>query len=208
MTPAEPAPADLTLRPLAVDDPAEVAAVVEVHLAARAAAEAAGWMPAGVHPPHEVREWLTGRVREDETWVAVAPGPSAPAVQAYARLTATWLDDLYVHPAAAGRGVGRALVELAQALRPDGFGLWVFACNAPARRLYAACGLVEVEHTDGAGNEERAPDVRVVWERRPGGPGGPRPSVPGGTIDAIAGVGSAPFPAPHDHHLPEDETRR
>jgi chorismate mutase len=55
------------------------------------------------------------------------------------------------------------LLELAKAQRPDGFGLWVFESNVPARAFYARYGLVELERTDGAGNEERRPDVRMVW---------------------------------------------
>jgi hypothetical protein len=37
----------------------------------------------------------------------------------------------------------------------------------PARRFYERHGFVAVEHTDGAGNEEREPDVRFLW--RPAG---------------------------------------
>ncbi len=33
----------------------------------------------------------------------------------------------------------------------------------PARAFYARHGLVELERTDGAGNEERAPDIRMAW---------------------------------------------
>jgi hypothetical protein len=41
--------------------------------------------------------------------------------------------------------------------------LWVFESNVPARRFYELHGFVAVERTDGAGNEERAPDVRMEW---------------------------------------------
>ena len=64
---------------------------------------------------------------------------------------------------AAASGIGTALLDLATVLRPDGFGLWVFETNVAARRFYAARGLVEVERTDGADNEERAPDVHLRW---------------------------------------------
>ncbi len=82
---------------------------------------------------------------------------------AYLRLTEEWLDDLYVVPGHARRGIGSALLETAKALRPGGFGLWVFETNAPARAFYAGHGLVEVERTDGSDNEERAPDIRMTW---------------------------------------------
>jgi len=36
-------------------------------------------------------------------------------------------------------------------------------CEDEARRFYGREGFVEVEHTDGAGNEEGEPDVRLEW---------------------------------------------
>lgn len=145
-------PTDLTLRPATV---ADAGAVADVHLAARRTAS----MPPAVHSDAEVRAWLAARLLEDETWVAEAGG----AVAGYARFTATWLDDLYVHPQHAGTGVGTALLDLVKSLRPDGFSLWVFEVNEPARAFYARRGLVERERTDGSGNEEKAPDVRMEW---------------------------------------------
>ena len=144
--------ADLTLRPATASD---VEAIVRVHLASRGAAP----MPAGVHPDHEVRAWLTERQRHDEMWVAEHDG----ALAAYLRMTADWLDDLYVVPESAGRGVGSALLDVAKAQRPGGFCLWVFEMNAPARAFYARHGLVELERTDGRANEERQPDIRMAW---------------------------------------------
>ena len=117
----------------------------------RRAGEAA--MPPGVHTDDEVRSWLASRVVEDEVWVA----ESAGSVAAYARMTATWLDDLYVAPPFARQGIGSALLDLVKARRPDGFCLWVFETNVPARAFYARHGLVELERTDGAGNEEKVP---------------------------------------------------
>jgi GNAT superfamily N-acetyltransferase len=147
----------LVLRPA---EPEDAAGVAEVYLVARRAAAAAGAMPPSVHPDGEVRQWLAERVAADETWVAELDGE----VVAYARMTAEWLDDLYVHPDHAGEGIGGALLDLAKGLRPGGFGLWVFESNLAARRFYRRHGLVEVERTDGSGNEEGAPDVRMVWE--------------------------------------------
>ena len=48
-------------------------------------------------------------------------------------------------------------------MRPDGFCLWVFESNTGARAFYARHGLVELERTDGSGNEEKAPDVKMAW---------------------------------------------
>jgi chorismate mutase/GNAT superfamily N-acetyltransferase len=148
--PTEP---DLTLRPAGVWD---AAAVAEVHLSARRTAA----MPPPVHPDDDVRTWLDGRMRSTDTvWVAELGG----VVGGYARFTESWLDDLYVAPGLAGRGIGSALLDLVKQQRPDGFCLWVFEMNTPARAFYARRGLVELEHTDGSANEERAPDIKMAW---------------------------------------------
>lgn len=146
---------DVLLRSAGSDD---AAAVAEVHIASRATAP----MPPAVHPDHEVREWLAGRVESDEVWVAEA----ADGIVAYLRLTPTWLDDLYVHPDHAGAGLGSALLDLAKSRRPEGFDLWVFEMNTPAHAFYLRHGLTEVERTDGSDNEEKAPDIRMRWSGR------------------------------------------
>lgn len=143
---------DLVLRPAEAEDAPALAAI---HVLARRAAP----MPDPIHPDDEVRVWLGGRIQTDETWVADVAGVPV----GYARLSAAWLDDLYVQPAHQGHGVGAALLDLAMARRPEGFCLWVFESNLPAREFYARRGLVELERTDGEANEERAPDVRMAW---------------------------------------------
>jgi chorismate mutase/GNAT superfamily N-acetyltransferase len=148
--------ADLSLR-RARDDDAD--SIVAVYLAARR--EAA--MPPGIHSDDEVRAWLASRLGADEVWVAETPETPSGRLAAYARMTETWLDDLYVAPDHARQGVGSALLDLVKSRRPDGFCLWVFEMNVPARAFYARHGLVELERTDGEGNEERAPDVRMAW---------------------------------------------
>jgi chorismate mutase/GNAT superfamily N-acetyltransferase len=136
-------------------DAADADDVTHVHLAARRSAP----MPPGIHPDTDVRRWLGLRLGLDDVWVAEADGE----VVGYARLTPTWLDDLYVLPEHAGQGVGTALLEVAQAQQPGGFCLWVFEMNEPARGFYARHGLVELERTDGSANEEKCPDIRMAW---------------------------------------------
>ena len=65
-------------------------------------------------------------------------------VVGYCHVVGAWLDALYVTPEAAGRGIGTALLDLVRSLRPDGFALWVFLTNEPARRFYRRHGLVEL----------------------------------------------------------------
>lgn len=76
-----------------------------------------------------------------------------------------WIDQLYVLPDHQGRGIGSALLEVAQAGATQ-LDLWTFQRNAPARRFYERHGFVAVELTDGSANDEREPDVRYRWTAR------------------------------------------
>jgi GNAT superfamily N-acetyltransferase len=157
VTSTESDPLDgLVLRPAGDDDVAQVA---ELYLATRR--EAVPQMPPQIHTPDEVRAHTARMLHEPghETWVAERDD----ALLGFAHVSPGWLDALYVGPLHQGAGVGSALLDLAKARRPDGFALWVFASNAPARGFYRRHGLIELEHTDGSGNEEKSPDVRMAW---------------------------------------------
>ena len=117
-------------------------------------------MPPGIHPPDDVRAWVgTWDLTARDVWVAESDG----TIVGFANLTPTWLDGLYVAPAAQRAGIGSTLLDLAKSVRPDGFGLWVFEMNQPARDFYRRHGLVALERTDGSANEEHAPDIKMVW---------------------------------------------
>ena len=142
----------VVLRPA---EPEDVEALAAIQVAARAAAP----MPASIHPEGEIAAFLTGRLTEDELWVAETDGETL----AYARFTRTWLDDLYVHPRVQGQGIGGALLDLVLSVRPQGLGLYVFESNEPARRFYRTRGFLVAERSDGFANEERQPDLRMEW---------------------------------------------
>lgn len=147
--------AELFLRPASA---ADLPSLAEVHLAARRGAGDS--FPPGVHNDDEVRAWVASwDLTTYDVWLATLGGQ----VAGYARCTPSWLDDLYVHPDHQGSGVGTALFELVTTLRPEGFCLWVFESNEPARAFYRRRGCLELERTDGSANEERAPDIRVAW---------------------------------------------
>lgn len=150
--PTDPTGPGLEIRPAVGSDVPQMALV---HVRAREAAP----MPESVHPAAEVQRWLAGRIAGDEAWVAVR----GTRVLGYARFGPGWLDDLYVRPDAAREGIGGALLDVVKARLPEGFCLWVFETNAPARDFYARRGLVELERTDGSANEERTPDLRMAW---------------------------------------------
>ncbi len=151
---ADPVP-HLVLRPATDDDRPVVA---ELLVKVRDAAYPA--MPRGIHPPDEVRAYVDSwDLATYEVWLAEAGGVPV----GYARVGPDWLEDLYVDRSAQRAGVGGALLDVAKARRPGGFCLWVFESNEPARAFYRARGLVDLERTDGAANEEKAPDIRMAW---------------------------------------------
>ena len=78
--------------------------------------------------------------------------------------THDWLDDLYVAPAAPGARRRRGAARPGQgAAAPTGSRCGSSPATSRRARSTARHGLIELEHTDGADNEERSPDVRMAW---------------------------------------------
>jgi GNAT superfamily N-acetyltransferase len=146
---------ELTLRPATATD---LPVIASLYLAAREAA--VPLMPPGIHPPDDVRRWVTSwDLARREVWLA----ETTETLLGFADVQNAWLESLYVHPVHTGQGVGAALLDLVKGIRPSGFSLWVFQSNTRAREFYLRHGLVELEHTDGSANEERSPDLRMAW---------------------------------------------
>ena len=137
----------------------DVRAAAEVYLRSRDAAVAA--IPPLAHDDDDVRAWFAETVfAEREMWIVEHPSGTVIGLMV---LDGDFVDQLYVDPRHTGVGVGSQLLGVAQSLRPAGLQLWTFQSNEGAKRFYDKHGFVAVEWTDGAGNEERAPDVRYVW---------------------------------------------
>lgn len=153
MTPVRPA---IEIRPATVEDATRIA---DVWLSSwRATFD---FEPA--HPDEDVRRWVREELLvEAEDWVATDPS-DGDSVIALLGLSDTMVEQLYVRPDRIGRGVGRALLELAKRRRPDGLDLYCFAANDRARRFYERNGFEAVAFGDGSGNEERQPDVLYRW---------------------------------------------
>lgn len=146
---------DLTLRP---GVPADGEALAGLMTAARIAAVPA--MPPSVHTAGEDRAWVDRQLAgEREVWVAEV----AEGLLGYLVLEPGWLHSIYVRPDLTGQGIGGLLLDFVKARRPQGFGLWVFESNERARSFYRRHGLVEIRRTDGADNEEGAPDMEMAW---------------------------------------------
>lgn len=147
---------DVLLRRAEVEDAHSLA---DLYTAARVAA--VPMMPPAVHTNDEDRAWFAKQLADasHEAWVAESDG----VLLGYALMTPGWLDHLFLRPDVTGQGIGTLLLDLVKSLRPGGFALWVFESNAGARRFYARHGFAELERTDGSGNEEKAPDIKLAW---------------------------------------------
>jgi len=147
------------------------------------------------HPDDDVRRWLADElVPNNEAWVAADPSDGGRVVALMA-LSASKVEQLYVAPTWIGRGLGRRLIALAKARRPDGLDLYCFQVNGFARRFYEGHGFVPVAFGDGSGNEEHQPDVLYRW-RPASGTVPPTPSrlvaSRDGTSIAVFTSGSGP----------------
>ena len=135
----------------------EADAIADVWLRSRAAA--APSIPRPVHTDDEVKEWFATVVLPTrEVWVV----EQDDGLVALMVLDDGWIDQLYVDPPSARRGLGSQLLDLAKERNPLGLDLWTFQANTAARRFYERHGFVAVATTEGD-NEERAPDVRYRW---------------------------------------------
>jgi GNAT superfamily N-acetyltransferase len=114
------------------------------------------------HTDDEIRGYVRDvLVAQTDCWIAEDDG----RVVAMMSLTPGWVDQLYVAPDRLGQRIGRDLLDLAKSRSDGELQLWTFQVNDRARRFYERNGFVAAELTDGAGNEEREPDVRYEWTR-------------------------------------------
>ncbi|MEM1086438.1 MAG: GNAT family N-acetyltransferase [Pseudomonadota bacterium] len=135
---------------------ADAVAVAAIHRASRA--HAMPWLPV-VHTPDEDVEYFQKEVLPTQT-VYLALKAGLPI--GFIAFTQTWLNHLYLDPAHLRVGLGSKLLSFAKA-ETQSLNLWTFQKNQPARAFYLRHNFLEVEFTDGASNEEKTPDVRMVW---------------------------------------------
>ena len=118
-------------------------------------------MPPSIHPAEEVRAWVAAG-----TWRATRSGSRRPAARlvGYARLRRRLAGRPLRRPAVQGTGVGSLLLDVAKAQRPDGFCLWVFESNTPARALLRPAGPASSSSAPTArATRSSAPDIRMAW---------------------------------------------
>lgn len=112
------------------------------------------------HTDEEVRTWVREVLLPSEAvTVAIVDGQVVGVLAVAQRNDASWLTQLYLHPAHIAQGIGSRLLAhaIATALAP--IRLYTFQQNVGARRFYERNGFVPIEFTDGNSNEEECPDV-------------------------------------------------
>jgi GNAT superfamily N-acetyltransferase len=144
--------------------PADAGVVAEIGDASRRLAmPSVGW----VHPLEDVRRWVASvLLPQDEVWVAEEDGEVLGFLALHRDGDGDWVSQLYLRPGHWRQGIGTALLVHAKGLRPGGLRLWCFQVNARGRAFYERHGFRVDRMTDGAGNEEREPDMLYVWAGR------------------------------------------
>ena len=116
------------------------------------------WMPR-IHTRAE--DIAHASMMVDRGWVTVSVDE---AVTGFLARDADDIHALYIAPEARGQGTGSQLLTHAMRTEPK-LTLWTFQANLSAQSFYQRHGFVEIERTDGAGNDEGLPDIRYDWQR-------------------------------------------
>ena len=119
-----------------------------------------GWMPV-LHTREEDLGFLAHLIGTTEVTLAEDGTPSG-----FLALDGEDVRALYLAPEARGQGIGRALLDHAKASRGR-LSLWAFEANPRAVAFYQREGFRVAERTDGSGNEEALPDLRMIWDATP-----------------------------------------
>ncbi|WP_347336653.1 GNAT family N-acetyltransferase [Bradyrhizobium macuxiense] len=126
--------------------------------------QALPWL-AGLHMPDEDRWFYRERMLAVCTLWGAFDSDAMSGVIAFHH---DWIEQLYVLPAAQGRGIGGALVDIAMH-SADRLQLWTFQRNAAARRFYEVGGFVPVEQTDGSAMRRMSRTCAISGRVRPAG---------------------------------------
>jgi len=138
--------------------PSDAEAIATIHLAARE--KAMPWLPV-IHTSQEVLYFFKNIVlAQEQVYVAL----TADQVAGFIAINDDWVNHLYVHPEFWRGGVGSKLLSIAKDASPT-LQLWTFQQNTMARSFYGRHEFIDVEETNGSGNEEKTPDVRMAWSR-------------------------------------------
>lgn len=144
----------MSLRPANSMDAGAIGAILSEFI------DTTAWMPR----VHTRAEDLAHAARMIELgWVTVAL--QNEQIVGFAARDGRELNSLYVSQSARDHGVGTALLEHAKT-DVNTLDLWTFQANSGAQRFYQRHGFSEMSRTDGAGNDEKLPDIQLVWHRK------------------------------------------
>lgn len=144
----------IELRPAISEDALDVATVL---IASRDA-----FLPYApmAHTVPEIRAWVRDVLLPSGHVTVACEGAQVVGVLATARQDdAAWIEQLYLLPGWTGQGIGARLLAHALATLPRPIRLYTFQANEGARAFYERHGFEALAYSDGAGNEERCPDV-------------------------------------------------
>jgi ribosomal protein S18 acetylase RimI-like enzyme len=144
---------DVNLRPATADD---VEAIVKIALAARTSAD----IP-NLHTRNEDLAFFGRLVASKRVMIAEKAGIPV----GFAAIDDGWLEHLWIAPEHHRQGIGRKLLAWARAVVPGDLRLYVFTHNVRAIAFYRAHGAVQIAESDGQGNEERLPDLTLLFAK-------------------------------------------
>ncbi|MSP49736.1 MAG: GNAT family N-acetyltransferase [Alphaproteobacteria bacterium] len=136
-----------TLRPATAADAADLARIM-------AAARLSADIP-NLHTAVEDLAFHRRLIAEARVMVALNDGVPV----GYAAVRDGWLEHLWIAPEHHRRGIGRKLLAWARTSHPGDLDLYVFTHNTRAIAFYLAHGAVQIDGSDGQGNEEHLPDL-------------------------------------------------
>lgn len=145
---------NVILRPA---EPTDAAGAAEVYLTSRKT-----FLPFAplAHSDAEVRHWIADVLIPSGGVTVATVVNETIGMMAFSRdRQFDWIDQLYLHPSAVGRGVGSQLLERAKQELGPLIRLYTFQANAASRRFCERHGFRAVALSDGHANEEHCPDV-------------------------------------------------
>jgi GNAT superfamily N-acetyltransferase len=145
--------------------PTDADGVADVYLASRKAF--LSFAPLA-HSDREIRQWVADALIPSGGVTVAAIDNEVIGMMALSRDgQLDWIDQLYLHPSAVGRGIGTLLLERGKQELGPVIRLYTFQANAASRRFYERHGFQPVAVSEGALNEEHSPDVQYEHDRNP-----------------------------------------
>jgi len=120
------------------------------------------WLRVCLTPEEDLVYFRTVMIGQQDTDLIYADGNLA-GIFTY---TPGWIEQFYLIETHWRRGIGSHVLRR-EMERQSQLQLWTFAGNTRAIAFYESLGFTEAERTDGSSNEEREPDIRFVWSRKP-----------------------------------------